>query len=388
MGRKKKTYEEVKGYFEASGTCKLITTEEDFDELHKTAYSSQIEFELLCGRCKEKTFTVTMSRFKERNKTVCYDCAIKDRSWSIEKVHEYVKNNSDCILLSDTYGGVRQVLTYQCGCGDSFQTTFAKFKDHSQRKCKACAEKIRRSKIATFSYQDVLSYVESKGCMLLTDEKDYVNTKRDLWIVGVCNHMFLMSFQDFKKRKESFDCTDCLGRTTWDIRQIRNWFKENLRGYKLKSKRYKDQKTKLKIECPSGHLYEKSLIHVLRGQLCSVCTSSSGEQAIQYYLKEHEVNFKRQYWIADCKDEKPLPFDFGVLHKNGSLKCLIEFHGRQHYEPVDFGDTTKEEAKIRFADRQKKDSIKEEYCKLNNIKLIVLPYWEFGKIETILNKHL
>jgi hypothetical protein len=41
-----------------------------------------------------------------------------------------------------------------------------------------------------------------------------------------------------------------------------------------------------------------------------------------------------------------------------------------------------------FGIQQKIDQIKREYCKNNNIKLLEIPYWDFDKIEEILNKEL
>lgn len=34
------------------------------------------------------------------------------------------------------------------------------------------------------------------------------------------------------------------------------------------------------------------------------------------------------------------------------------------------------------------DNIKRDYCKINKIKLLEIPYWEFDNIENILSKYL
>ena len=41
-----------------------------------------------------------------------------------------------------------------------------------------------------------------------------------------------------------------------------------------------------------------------------------------------------------------------------------------------------------FVDIKIRDTIKTEYCKKNNIKLIRIPYWEINNIEEILNKEI
>ena len=81
---------------------------------------------------------------------------------------------------------------------------------------------------------------------------------------------------------------------------------------------------------------------------------------------------------------KTLPFDFYIP----DLNICIEYDGEQHFEPVDFGGKGKEYAEKRFKAQQKRDNIKTEYCKNNNIKLIRIPYWEFDNVENILKQEL
>ena len=53
----------------------------------------------------------------------------------------------------------------------------------------------------------------------------------------------------------------------------------------------------------------------------------------------------------------------------------------QHYEIVEwFGGFDG------FVDRKIRDTVKDIYCKENNIKLIRIPYWEMNNIEKILDK--
>ena len=386
VGRKRRSYESIKHYIEVESNsgCKLITTKEEYESYSGKNPSHQ-KLKLLCSKCKVNIFEVTLSRFKERNKTICYSCAIKNRTLPISEVKEFIESNSKCKLLSKTYEGVFSPIELQCECENKFVTTFHAFKDKGKRYCNDCGEKIRRKKISTYTYHDVMSYIKSKGCLLLTDEYDYKNVNQLLWVMGTCHHMFQISFVDFKKRK-SFECHDCL-RNEWNIKKIRHWFKVNIPGYELLSRKYDNQKTKLKVKCPQEHIFEKSWTHILRGQLCPTCSSSGGVQVIHDYLTRNNIDFKREYYFDDCRYERPLPFDFAVF-QNGKLKCLIEFDGRQHFGPVDFGDVTMEEAEEQFRIRQRNDQIKNDYCKKNRIKLIRIPYWEFQNIESILDKHL
>ena len=61
-------------------------------------------------------------------------------------------------------------------------------------------------------------------------------------------------------------------------------------------------------------------------------------------------------------------FDFGILH-NDQLLGLIEYDGKQHFEPIDFFG-----GEDGFRKTQERDKIKNAYCKSHNIPLLRLPY--------------
>ena len=117
-----------------------------------------------------------------------------------------------------------------------------------------------------------------------------------------------------------------------------------------------------------GHTFKLQPTRFINeGIRCSYCYRSKGEEAIREYLKSNNVDFKEQYRIRECKNIRPLPFDF-ALFENGSLKCLIEYDGSQHYNKK-FGSSDKEFLRIK-----NNDKIKNEYFKNNNILLIRIKY--------------
>jgi hypothetical protein len=68
-------------------------------------------------------------------------------------------------------------------------------------------------------------------------------------------------------------------------------------------------------------------------------------------------------------------------------KFLIEYQGKQHYKPLNFGSRTinpTENLNI----IQKNDEIKRTWCKKNNILLLEIPYWDFDKIEEHIAKQV
>ena len=127
--------------------------------------------------------------------------------------------------------------------------------------------------------------------------------------------------------------------------------------------------------------------------LCPTCrkTSSKYEEFVVEFLKENKIEFIRQYRFDNCRNLKPLPFDFYLPKYN----YCIEVDGEQHYDKdriiINKSDSNNNKEEL-FELRVKLDSIKTKYCEDNNIHLLRIPYWKFNKnedykesIKTILN---
>ena len=113
--------------------------------------------------------------------------------------------------------------------------------------------------------------------------------------------------------------------------------------------------------------------------------SSRAEIRIEEILTMNDIKFKEEYEFKDLisSNGKPLRFDFAVFDDDGNLDFLIEYQGRQHYEPVSkFG------GRRGLYQQQFNDNKKRRYCLLKNIKLIEIPYWEENAItyDYIMNK--
>jgi len=125
----------------------------------------------------------------------------------------------------------------------------------------------------------------------------------------------------------------------------------------------------------------------LNNRGCPKCSFSKGEDRIEKFLFESNINYKSQKSFHDCRDKDLLKFDFGIPYDDGSWKC-IEHQGEQHFFPVDFAGKGIEWAKQQFKELKKRDKIKVKYCKDNNIPLLIIPYWDFDNIEQILSDAL
>lgn len=116
---------------------------------------------------------------------------------------------------------------------------------------------------------------------------------------------------------------------------------------------------------------------ILHGQGCPQCNESHGERAVRQWLDSHKIKYIFQKTFDDCRDINLLPFDFYLPNHN----IIIEYDGKQHYEPVELFGGEKS-----LANTQRHDEIKTEYCKNNNINLLRIPY--FKNVDDELNNFL
>lgn len=110
---------------------------------------------------------------------------------------------------------------------------------------------------------------------------------------------------------------------------------------------------------------------------CPVCNSSKGETELIEVLKDFGVNYSTQKTFKECRDIHPLRFDAYDNDNN----IAFEFQGEQHYFPVDFDYNDPVIAEKSFESLKRRDAIKVDYCKKNNIQLVCIPYWERGNIR-------
>lgn len=106
--------------------------------------------------------------------------------------------------------------------------------------------------------------------------------------------------------------------------------------------------------------------------VCSKCANniSQGAKFIKNILDTNKIKYQMEYSFEDLKgDDKALRFDFAILSSNNQPKILIEFQGKQHYEPIEyFGGKEKFDKQVKY------DNKKRDYCRKNHYMLLEIPY--------------
>lgn len=131
-------------------------------------------------------------------------------------------------------------------------------------------------------------------------------------------------------------------------------------------------------QCECGNYIERTT-NVLERNIVHSCpecrVTSIGEEKIKKILTEHDIQYICQYKIPDCKDKAALPFDFYLPDFN----ILIEYDGLGHYKESQYNSSWRTKEQVQLT--QKHDTIKTNYCKAHNIKLIRIPYYDYDKID-------
>lgn len=143
---------------------------------------------------------------------------------------------------------------------------------------------------------------------------------------------------------------------------------------------YKNIKSKVVVKCPKHSIFETSAELLLNGYGCSSCgKKSNGEERISEYLIFNKIEYIKQKSFDGCVYKNKMQFDFFLPDFN----LCIEFDGIQHFEPIEyFGGIDSLNKQI------DKDNVKNDFCSINNIKLIRIPYYEYDNIEKILKFEL
>ena len=144
---------------------------------------------------------------------------------------------------------------------------------------------------------------------------------------------------------------------------------------------YKNARTKIKMKhnvC--SYEYEVTPDKFLNGGRCPKCNESKGEVSINNFLNDRKISYEKQYMFRDCRNTRPLPFDFAIFDEKGNIKLLIEYQGEQHYMNNLFFFKDDSE----FVNRITIDCKKRAYCEYNNIPLLEIPYTDYDNIESIL----
>lgn len=302
-----------------------------------------------------------------------------NKKWTKESVIKYIKDNGYIFIkFSEEFRGCETRIEVWCGNPNhkSYEVRFQHFKDN--RRCKQC----RKEEKLKWTKEKIIKYVEDNGYVFIKFIKfNYSKSIIEIWC-GNSNHSHKIStFNDFQQNGRCRECGN-ENKIIWTKEKIIDFVENNNYNF-IEFINYKGYLSRIKISCGKHGSYEVDFGNFKNGFRCPYCNmesiESKGEKEVEKILKKFKVKYNKQHTFEDCKYKKYLPFDFYLPDFN----IIIEYDGEYHFEIIEhFGGFNK------FIDTKIRDTIKNIYCKDNNIKLIRIPYWDFNDIDKILSKEL
>lgn len=275
-------------------------------------------------------------------------------------------------------GKTRNILTLRCECGKIFTKEWSHIMHDKRLLCSECAKKAQTKDKREKLENDYIKLIKSLGYSFEEKPKRIVAGEPITVIQNKTGYKVKIDVRDIKHKTKDIIFSDYSNRENL-IHNLNVYLRNNdmeCKALRITDKVSSDNRTIIEYQCECGRLFYTTA-HKVKKKLgrCNYCNQiiSKNERCMEVFLKSLNINYKKQYKFNSCKDHRALPFDFHLT----DYDCLIEIDGEQHYEPVRFNGLSQEEAQEKFKTQQKRDKIKDDFCRNNNIPLLRIPYWEF-----------
>lgn len=369
------------------GGTKKKTTEgfiEDAKIVHKDKYDySKVDYKgdnikviITCSKPGHGDFEQIPSSHLQTHG--CPVCGNSMKKTTQEFVNKAIEKHGDKYNYDKVnYINCNQEVTITCNnCKNDFNQ---KPTYHLQRRGCYCGTSFVKKTTEKF-IEEAKKVPRKDGVMYIYDKVHYINDKSKVTITcPICNKDFEQTPGNHLQGK---GCK-CCGRkrnnnvnklTTEEFIKKANLKHEN--RYTYDKVIFLGSKTKVQITCRHHGDFPQNPYNHLSRNGCKKCNLSKGALAVETVLKKLNLDYELEYTFEDCVYKSKLPFDFAVFFY-GTIG-LIEFHGEQHYKPVNFGGSN-----CNFEVNKERDKIKEDYAFKNNIELLIIPFDQISNAEKL-----
>lgn len=263
----------------------------------------------------------------------------------------------------------RILVNMKCDCG----TLFSKTLDSINRKgrnlcCNTCSKKIRGLK-KRGNKEEMFKKIESFGYEILDKNKHYLRNEY-IEVINNRGYRGFVKYNYLLQNKQMSIFNEHINLSNY-IYNANVYAKEN--GINCVALRLSDKKKwkrqGIVLQCECGCEFETSLPSFQNGKnRCDRCSQSISklEVAVANFLTIESIKFIKEFRFNSCRDILPLPFDFYLTNHHK----IIEVDGIQHFVPI----IGRKNNLKQFEIIKKHDTIKNKYCKDNNIPLLRISY--------------
>jgi hypothetical protein len=411
------SYKNGRGCPKCSGRCPIQAKEDLLKLIQENGHELLSEYVntmskvLIDFGCMHKPYWITPNSYKQGRG--CKKCgAFRATKWSRKQAKEgllkLIQENGHEILSEYVNDGTKVLIDFKCG-HDPHPIRPGDYKKGNG--CRKCA-----GLCPIQAEEDFKRLLEKNGHKLLNQ---YVNAQTQVLIDFNCGHEARWIKPNAYNNGNG--CSKCNGKCP--IQAKENFYQEvEKAGYKTLGE-YKGALTTVKLKCDKGHVidmipgnftslnnrcrkcagkcpiqakeellklikenghellseYKNTNLHVLidfncghkphrirpysykQKHGCPLCNESRGERIIREYLETNGIAYKSQYKFPNDNRE----YDFYLPLEN----TIVEVHGQQHYEEVDF-------FRLSLEEQQLSDRHKEKYAKEMGFNYIVVDYRE------------
>lgn len=262
--------------------------------------------------------------------------------------------------LTEEYTNIYDYMDWECELGHTWSVAFAGMRA-LQQWCPYCSGRHNNN------LEKVQSYAESKGGVCL--EEEYIDNKtmmRFQCFADPNNEHIWIARWDWMSRDETW-CPYCSGKYNNSLESCRSLAES--KGGKCLSTIYKNKKEPMLWECAEKHKWQAPLDSVKHNDTwCPACSKGRSEKVARKIVEDTTgttFNSIRPNWLRYLSG-KNLELD----GYNGREKIAFEYHGKQHYEEIDFFHRCEGD----FERQLERDAWKEAKCKEKGVDLIIIPY--------------
>lgn len=352
----------------------------DAKQIHSDKYNydlveyvnSYSKVKIKCNDCDNVFLQQPSSHLLGRGCSICSKNKKLDTTEFIYRSKQIHSNkyNYDLVEYINSYSKVK------IKCNDCDNVFHQSASDHMRgRGCNVCFSNSRKTNIEDF----ICMAKNIHGDKFNYDLVDYINKRTKVKIkCNECNIIFLQTPGSHLQGRGCRNCQIIISKDSLEsfIIKAKSVHKDR---FNYDSVKYIGSVIKVKIFCiECNDFFEQRPGDHLRGIGCPKCKESKGENKISKYLAIKNINFIAYKGFDSLRYKNPLKCDFYL----SDLNIIIEYDGKGHYIPC-FGSTPEEKQK-NLEDCQLRDKVKDEWAKANNIPLLRIPYWDFDKIEELI----
>ena len=321
-----------------------------------------------CGKCNYIWQATWLAVHKDNN--WCPKCANNAKP-TMEFINNWILENfPNGKCLTKIYKNNQTKMEWDCGNNHKWNASWANLYN-KKHWCPYCAKK------AKYNLEFIKKWINENHIDGKCLSQNYVNNRTPLeWQCEKCNNSWFARWRDVHYHNNW--CPYCSKLSKPTIQNIYDFLTKNHPGSFCLTESYKNNHTKMEWKCKHGHVWKSNWSMICnKKRWCPICSSGFNEKCCKYVF-EKLFNFPfikyKPNWMATNINDMRTRLELDGYCKE--LNIAFEYQGQQHYNIIQKFKGTEE----KLNKQKQRDKLKICLCKQNNVKLIIIPY--FDKVFT------